>query len=156
MRHSHLLLILIFAVSFLSGCATSAQLKVHRLELQRLAYGGVSNIDKFDGLASVLVTVLDESTDFSSPFKTYRYISKFVDQNDDAIKVIVSDLESWQNNMSQTDRIQFTARAVTKPYSRKLMTLVPKVQKIVEEGGYSLGPLEKALIMFKLKSMIRN
>lgn len=144
------------AILIFSGCQTSQQLKTHRNAMHDLAYGGASNIDKFDGMATIIASVLDESTSLSSPYKTYKYIMKFVDQNQTEIVSITSELETWQANMDQAERLKFTARTVAKPYSRKLLTLVPKVTKMVEEGGYNLGPLEKALLLFKLKNMVKG
>ncbi|MDX2248799.1 MAG: hypothetical protein SF052_18575 [Bacteroidia bacterium] len=156
MYKTHYLSAIFMVILIFSGCQTSQQLKVHRNTIQELAHGGTSNMDKFDGLATTIITVLDEATNLSSPYKTYKYIMKFVDQNQTEIVAITTDLESWQANMGQDEKIKFTARSLTKPYSRKMITLVPKVQKMLEEGGYDLGPLEKTLLLFKLKNMVKG
>ena len=139
---------LTFLLAFLllaSGCKISSQLRTHRKELDRLAFGeNISKLDKFDGLATVLATALDESLSLTSPLKTYNYVNKFATQNQAALKALVEELEPWQNEMAQGEKIKFTARALAKPYSRKLIRVVPKVQKLVTEEGYNLGPLGKS------------
>ncbi|MCB0851573.1 MAG: hypothetical protein KDD63_05105 [Bacteroidetes bacterium] len=135
----------------------SQQLKTHRKELDRLAYSeNISMLDKFDGLADVMANALDESLAYDSPLKTYKYVNKFTIQNQDAIKLLTEEINEWQNNMSQSEKIKFTARSLTKPYSRKLIRVVPKVQQTLSEGGYSLGPLEKVIVLFKIKQMIKD
>ena len=157
MRNFRFLALILTISIFASGCQISQQLSTHRKELDRLAYGeNVSKLDKFDGLATILATALDESTSLTSPLKTYKYVTKFSTQNEAALKSLVAELEPWQANMNQAEKIQFTARSLAKPYSRKLIRVVPKVQKMVSEEGYSLGPLEKVLILFKLKKMLKK
>ena len=157
MSHFSRLVLLILISSILLSCQMSQQLKTHRKELDRLAYGdNISMLDKFDGLADVLATALDESLTYDSPLKTYKYVNKFTVQNQAAIKILTEEINEWQNNMTQAEKIKFTARAMTKPYSRKLIRVVPKVQQSLEDGGYNLGPLEKVIVLFKVKQMIKK
>jgi DNA-directed RNA polymerase subunit F len=155
MAHFHRFVLLIVIASLLSSCQISQQLKTHRKELERLAYGeNVSMLDKFDGMATVIATALDESLSMNSPLKTYKYVNKFTAQNEESIKKLTEEINEWQGNMSQAERVKFTARSLTKPYSRKLIRVVPKVEQTLSEGDYKLGPLEKAIVLFKLKKMI--
>lgn len=140
----------------LSACQTTRQLRYHRSELDRLAFQNLGPVEKFDGLANTLVTVLEEATDRPSPYKTFRYLEKFSQQNEPALLRLATDLDQWQGNMNSGERIKFTARVSTKAYARRLVFLIPKVTKMMQDGDYKLRTLEKVLILFRLKKMLRN
>ncbi|WNJ21433.1 hypothetical protein [Pontibacter sp. G13] len=144
---------LVLVLSFVQGCATSSMLRGHKSVMQNLAYGDLSAQEKFDGLAEELVNVLDEAFAMSGPVKSYKYVNKFSYQNEQEINKLTAELQGWIDDMSAADRVKLIARSASKPYSRKLMIQVPKIQKAVAENNYKLGPIEKAFLLYKLKRL---
>lgn len=148
--------LLLTLLALMSGCQLSKQLQAHRSELDRLAYSEMGNREKFDGLAEVLVTALEEAAALSSNIRTVRYVQKFSNQNDASLRKLSNDLDGWIQGMNSRQRLAFATRALSQPYSRKLIRLVPNISKKAAEGGYNLGALERAFLLFKLKQMVKR
>lgn len=146
----------LLVLGLLSSCQLSNQLRVHKTELQRLAYEESENRAKFDGLAKVLVTALEEAAARPTTLQTVRYVQKFSKQNDRSLRQLSSDLDSWITNMKPGQRLAFGTRALSQSYSRKLIILVPKIQKKASEGGYDMGTMEKVLALYRLKQLTKK
>jgi hypothetical protein len=152
----YLLPSLLILLLTLSSCANYRQLQAHRSELQRLAQSNLDPQEKFDGLAEVLATVLEESTDLSSPVKSYRYVQKFTNQNQRALDQLSSELLAWQADMNGPQKLAFTTRALSQGYSRRLIRVIPKLERTISENDYKLSGLEKTLLLFKLKRVFKR
>ena len=150
-----ILFLLLWAFLF-SSCRMSKQLSVHRSAMQALANSNLSPEHKFDALAETLSTVLGESLSLRSPVSTYRYLSKFSSQNDRELTIIIDELDTWQEQMTIGQKLKLAAQMAGKPYARKLLLQIPKVSNRMAEGDYKLGKLERALVLFKLKQLIKN
>lgn len=148
--------LLFIIVIALSGCQTTKWLKSHRSEMQRLAYSDMDTKEKFDGLGNELAAVLDEGTNLSSPIKTLRYLKRFSDQNESELTSLINEIDGWQQGMKMGEKIAFGSSLLTKSYARKLVFLVPKVSKMVEQNDYKIGKLEQMLLLFSLKKKIRD
>ncbi|MEM7367391.1 MAG: hypothetical protein AAF587_02250 [Bacteroidota bacterium] len=148
--------LILVLLALLSSCQISNQLRVHKTELQRLAYNEPENRAKFDGLAKVLVTALEEASARPTTTQTVRYVQKFSNQNDRSLRQLSTDLDAWIKGMGPGQRLAFGTRALSQSYSRKLIVLVPKIQKKAKEGGFELGALEKVLLLFKLKQLTKK
>jgi len=123
--------------------------------MQNLVMGPISPAEKFDAFAQIMADVLDEATNLNSPVKTFRYLNKFTKQNEDELDKLLAELEPWQANMSLAQKANFAKNAVVKPYGRKLVRLVPKVAKMMAEGDYKIGKLERVLLLFKLRQVLK-
>ena len=150
------LCLLISLLLLVSSCQMSRQLQVHKTELQRLAFEEMEYREKFDGLAEVLVTALEEAAARPGPLGTVRYVQKFSRQNQRSLNRLGSDLNTWIQEMKPAQRVAFVTRALGKPYSRKLIVLVPRIQQKAKEGGYQLGALERVFVLYKLKQLTRK
>lgn len=139
----------------LSACTVSKQLRAHRTELDRLANVESDPQQKFDGLAMVIATTLDEATEFESPIRTWRYLQRFSKQNEDELVLLTSQLEEYVQSLNAAQRVAMVSRALTQPYGRKLARLIPKVNKMLQSGEYELGPLQRTLGLFALKRAVR-
>lgn len=148
-------ILLALSLWLLNGCIPTKQLRFHKVSMHNLVYAPISPSEKFDGFAKVMADVLDEATSLNSPVKTYRYLNKFTKQNDEELTKLLTDLEPWQSKMTLRQKANFAKNAVTKPYGRKLVRLVPKVTKMMANGDYKLGKLESALLLFKLKRVLK-
>jgi hypothetical protein len=112
--------------------------------------------EKFDGLGHEIASLLDEGTNLSSPVKTLRYLKRFSDQNEKELNVLFDELNAWQQGMKMGEKIAFGASVLTKSYSRKLLFLVPKVSKMIEQNDYKIGKLEETLLLYSLKKKMRE
>ena len=149
------ILLLLLGSILLSSCRMSKQLSVHRSAMQALVSSNLSPEHKFDALAETLSTVLDESLSLRSPVSTYRYLNKFTNQNDRELTIIIDELDAWQEEMSIGQKLKLAAKMAGKPYARKLLIQIPKVSNRMAECDYKLGKLERALVLFKLKQMMK-
>jgi hypothetical protein len=156
MKQTLLYASLLLVLCNLLACTVSKQLKVHRTELNRLAYDDLPPEEKFDGLATVVATALDEATNLESPVRTFRYLQRFSKQNGPELEVLTNELEPYVNNMNMAQKVAFVSRALTRPYGQQLVRLVPKVTKLMQSGDYKLGKLERTLALFALKRSARN
>lgn len=154
-QKQYLVLLLTFSLFSLNACLPTKQLKVHKQAIRSLISSPLSSADKFDAFAQVTADVLDEATSLNSPVKTYRYLNKFSNQNDREIGILLKELEPWQADMSLRQKANFAKNAITKPYGRKLVRLVPKVTKMMAQGDYKLGKMEKVLLLFKLRKVLK-
>ncbi|MCI4669286.1 MAG: hypothetical protein MRZ79_14220 [Bacteroidia bacterium] len=147
---------LILSSLILTSCEMSKILKENRTEMDRLAYGRLSKQEKFDGLANVVVDVLETSLEFDSPLKTHKYLQKFSKQNETELQSLSGELGPWIKGMKFTDKVKFTKSTLSNPYSKRLTQVVPKVQRMAKENDFELGTLEKALLLYRLRGMVKK
>lgn len=139
----------------MNSCQMSKILRENQAEISRLAYGDLSKQEKFDGLAEELVDVLETSLTLPSPVKTFRYLDKFTQQNERELNSLAAELGPWIKEMKLGEKIRFTTNVMSSPYSKQLVQVVPKVRQMAKENGYKLGTLDKILLIYKLKGLIR-
>ncbi|RMG27804.1 MAG: hypothetical protein D6730_06420 [Bacteroidetes bacterium] len=153
MKTSHTLYVscLLLAICCLSSCTSMRQLSAHQQALQRLAYGDMPPQEKFDGLAITLVGVIDESLRIINPEKTYRYLQKFSQQNEQELNLLYEELNAWREGMSGPQKVAFGARTLSKPYTRRLMNLNGKLQKRIGSRYTQLTLLAKVAGVLKVK-----
>ncbi|MEL6252865.1 MAG: hypothetical protein AAFR87_12705 [Bacteroidota bacterium] len=154
-QKQYLIYVLILPLLLFTSCTTSKQLKMHKQSLRSIVSSPMSAEDKFDAFAQITADVLDEATSLNSPVKTYRYLNKFSKHNDRELGILLKELEPWQANMSFKQKANFAKKAVTKPYGRKLVRLVPKVTKMMAKGEYKIGKMEQVLLLFKLRKVLK-
>ncbi|MEM7654549.1 MAG: hypothetical protein AAF399_00360 [Bacteroidota bacterium] len=140
----------------LSSCQMSRQLSVHQTNLKRLVNSNLSEQQKFDGLAEELVMVLEGAAGQASPLKTAKYLRKFSAQNKASLNVLYDDLDNWIKGMKPGRKIAFAAGTLSQPYARKLVQLIPEVEQRVKNGGYRMGTMEKILLLYRLRKMVKN
>lgn len=146
---------LLFVIFMLSGCQMSLLLRENRSELKRLAYGDISEQEKFDGLAKELVEVLETSLTFPSPFKTFKYLEKFTQQNEAELNALSGELGPWIKGMKLGEKIRFTKNVMSSPYSKELVQVAPKVRQMAKDNGYKLGALDKILLIYKVRGILK-
>lgn len=146
---------LLFTVFALNGCQMTRLLRENHSEMKRLAYEDLPKEEKFDGLAEELVEVLETSLTYSSPLKSYKYLNKFTQQNEAELNALSKELGPWIKQMKLIEKIKFTKSVMKSPYSKRMTQVVPKVQKMARENGYKLGTLEKILLIYKVKGLLK-
>lgn len=127
----YLRLCLLFTAVILSSCNSSKWLQMHQERMQDLASGDYTPKQKFDGLATELVSVLKESMKFVNPKKSYRHVDQFYKQNETSLKKLMKELGEFEKEMSGTEKLAFAARTATQPYASELVQLIPKFERKV-------------------------
>lgn len=155
MKQFRLVFSLLLLILALSGCSSTKWLANHRAEIQRLAGNEVPPQEKFDGLATAMVGVLDEALRFGSVKKNVQHVQKFSRQNEADIEKIIADIDAWQQGMTTGQKLKFGAHALTQPYSRQLVQLVPKYKRKVDRKINQLVLLNKVLGVFKVGNLIK-
>ena len=141
MKQNTLLFLLFISLMFLQSCASAKQnawLKAHRNALNQLATGNMKSEEKVDGLLSDYVILMDEGLKFVNPVKGVKYIKKYHAQNEAAMNKIVTDSNSWINNMDDMQAVGLGIRVIQKPYIRSFIELVPKFKKKYETYKFIL------------------
>ena len=141
MKQNTLLFLLFISLMFLQSCASAKQnawLKAHRTALNQLTNGNVKAEEKVDGLLSDYVILMDEGLKFVNPVKGVKYIKKYHAQNEAAMNKIVTDSNSWINNMDDMQAVGLGIRVIQKPYIRSFIELVPKFKKKYETYKFIL------------------
>ena len=145
----------LLALLLLGGCTMSRLLRDHRQDILALMDDGLSDRERFDGLATELAQVLGEATDFNRPDQTLKYLRKFAQQNDRELRQLYSELSVFIDNKSRAGKLAFAGRSLLQPYADDLLRLVPKVQQLARENRYDLGALDKLLLLYQLKQLGR-
>ncbi len=140
-------------IILLTGCTATRQLKVHHSNLTTLASSNLGAEARFDALANTLVEVLETGLSKKSPVATYRYLHKFVNQNRLPLETLTNDLGFWTTSLSPLELAGLGVRTATKPYARKLVTLIPNTENRLKNGGYKLSVLDKLFLLFTLRKV---
>ncbi|MDX1908947.1 MAG: hypothetical protein SF053_18060 [Bacteroidia bacterium] len=146
--------LLMFTLVLLSGCTGMKELQSHRQALKELATSSLAPEAKFDALAIIVADVLDEAAARPKPYQAFRHLDKFGRQNESSLQALSQELQTWLNEMGPVEKLSLAARTLSKPYSRKLIQTVPKITRMAQEEGYTLGPLEQALVLYRLRGIL--
>ena len=146
----------LLSMFWLAGCQVSALLRTQHSEMKRLAYSDLRPAEQFDGLAELIVDVLQSALDQPTPNKSLRYLQKFSQQNRQELELITDQLQTWMKDQPAPVRALFLTRALTQPYARDLVDLVPRTQQLIRERQGTVGSLQKALLLFRLREMIKQ
>lgn len=128
--HKLYLMSLVVLAMFCS-CAGTKQLKAHREVLSDLATGDYTPKQRMDGLGNELVIVLDESLSRPTALGTYKHVKKFAEQNENNLELIYTDIDKWQSDMNDTQKVISGVELASKSYTRRFITLLPKFKKKV-------------------------
>ncbi len=141
-------LILFVTIFLLSSCAGTRQLKLHRETLKELTYGSYSPQEKMDILGEEFVILLDEALSKPTALGTYKHVNKFINQNERELALLYSDLEQWQAEMTDLEKVGLGAKLATKSYTRRFITLLPKFKKKVGNKYKQLVFFSKVMKLF--------
>ena len=134
--YSFLLFTFVLASLSLSSCASlrvGKLLDTYENRISTIAKGGESPEQKFDALAGTLVDVMEETIRIGKIRPGVKFIKGFSEENKPTIEKIITDLSVWQKNMSIAEKALFWGKVAFKPYTRKLVLLVPKFEKTVQQ-----------------------
>ena len=137
-RNMSLLLALTIILFTSCNAKLNRQLAWHESELSRAANGNLPPEEQLDILMNSFVTMTEESLKPISPKKGVRYVKKYSKMNQKHIDKILSNIQSWQQNMSDKKRIITSIRLIKKPYIKKIIELVPKFEKKYKQYAFAM------------------
>jgi hypothetical protein len=158
MKLTALLPFLLMALLLGTSCSQryANRLANHRNTLSQMASSKTATHEqKMDALANSLVTMMHESLDLINPKKSVQYVQDYANQNEASINAIFKDLDGWQNSMNPAEKLSFALNATKKPYTKDLVSLLPRFEKkfkTIAFVGRLTGKLTKGItgLLFKL------
>lgn len=149
MKRNLFILTLIGIISFSQpACNMNKWLDTHRMEVLRLSDPNLSQQEKFDGLATLLATIMEQSLKFINPVNSYKFVNNFLEQNERELNILYTDLNGWQQNMNTAEKITFGAKSAKKPYVKRLIDVIPAFRDKVERQVKTIAFLGKLLKLF--------
>ncbi len=121
-----LILLSFLLLAFTASCSFTKDLEQHRLRLAAATAPDVSLADKRDALGLSTVAMMHEAVDRLNPKKGAKYVQAYAKTNGPFIDTLVAQLKRGQANMSQTQRIAFGLSAITRPYAKDAIDLIPR------------------------------
>lgn len=147
---------LLISLLLLSSCAGSLQLRQHHQALVRLATAPLSPEEAYDGLATVLVAVIQDANELPHVDQRIQFLRKFAKQNNEEIRTIVQRLDAMQANMRPAEKIQFLANMVRTNSTSELIRLLPGVLDLLKEEEGELGDFRKLLLLYRIRQWMND
>ena len=117
---------------FLAACAGTKQTKwlaSHHDALTAAAGSDLPAEKKLDILAENYVVMMDEALRFANPKKGVKYVQAYAKQNQVPIELILRDVQTWQQDMSDKELVAFGVKTALKPYFRQAVDLIPRFKR---------------------------
>ena len=125
---------LLIGTMLFSSCGTSKMGKLLNAHEQMLAdaiKGNLSQEEKLDVVATSFVNALEEALSYSQTKKSVQHIDKYSKANEKNLNILLKDVEGWVGNMSTPEKVMMISKVASKPYTGKLIELVPKFERKV-------------------------
>ncbi len=143
-------------VLLLTACTGTLLLRQHHKMLVRLATAPLSAEEAYDGLATVLVAVIQDANELPHVDQRVQFLRKFAKQNNDEIRLIVQRLDAMQANMRPLEKIQFLTNMVQKNSTSELIRLMPDALKLIREDDGEMGDLRKLLLLYRIRQWMQE
>lgn len=111
---------------------------------------------KLDILLESVAKMMEESLEPISPEKSVDYVQKYVRQNESHIRLILKDVEKWQDKMSPFQTIQYGLDIQKKPYVRTFIDSLPTYKKKYKQYSFAIGLVDditQTLVKFGNKAL---
>lgn len=121
MRHAAIILLLL-----LSGCykpQSGSNSPDTRTELDELADQNLPMGEKYLVLGKVVSTLMDETASISQDATAAAHMEEFLSDNESALRRLGIQLDNWQKNLTEEDRLFFVMELLSQPYSTRLKGL---------------------------------
>jgi len=130
------ILFAILSMAMLTSCNVAKQMKANVLTrqsaLEKAAFGDANIKEKIKVLGAETVPALEQSLSYSKTKHTVKYIDIFSAQNEKPILKLVKDIEAHAQSLGMVEKVGFFANILKDPSTRKLVDLVPKLEKKVQ------------------------
>ena len=136
-------------VALLSGCSSSKQIAAHGERLRAAAAPGVSLVDKRDALGESAVAMMHQAVDRLNPKKGARFVTAYAKTNGPYLDTLVAQIRRGQAAMTNAERIAFGLGAVSRPYAKDALELMPRFVKKyrqVQAVSRITGGLKEAIL----------
>jgi len=130
------ILLAILSMVMLTSCSVTKKMKADVLTrqsaLEKAAFGDASIKEKIKVLGAETVAALEQSLTYAKTKHTVKYIDIFSAQNEKPILKLVKDIEAHAQSLGTLEKVGFFANILKDPSTRKLVDLVPKLEKKVQ------------------------
>ena len=124
--------------------AFNRRLAWHESELARAANSTTMPAqEKLDILMTSFVQMADETLKPINPKKGIRFVKKYSETNEANINKILGDVQKWQNNMNDVQRITNGVALARKPYTKQLIDLYPKFRRKYKQYKFAMNLTNK-------------
>ena len=119
-------------------------MKTHHSLLSEAALSKtLSPEQKMDILGASFVQVINESLGYVNPKNSVKHFDQYAKLNKNEIDMILSSVESWQEDMSEVEQILMIANIARKSYAKDLITLLPKLERKIDRSVKTITFLSK-------------
>ena len=118
---------------------------IERSKLAQLAESKLEPELKYHGVSESLAKILQECTQIADDTDMIAHLRTFLDNNRQYLIQISRQTDDWQKNMSEEDRMFFAIDMINRDYAKKLKTLVPLVQKRINDYPEVRNELQELL-----------
>lgn len=91
-----------------------------RTELDILAEQAIPASEKYLQLGKVVSILLDETAAIAQNQAAAAHMERFLSDNESALRLLHIQLDNWEKNLTEEDRLLFMMELLAKPYSTKL------------------------------------
>lgn len=112
-----LLLILLSSCFVPNQGSTSPEV---RTELDDLADLAIPASEKYLQLGKVVSILLDETAAIAQNEAAAAHMERFLSDNESALRLLHIQLDNWEKNLTEEDRLLFMMELLAKPYSTRL------------------------------------
>jgi DNA repair ATPase RecN len=148
--------LLLLPLLMLPACAGTLLLRQHHQTLVRLNTASLSPEEAYDGLATVLVAVIQDANRFPHADQRIQFLRKFAKQNNAEIRGILQRLDAMQANMRPVEKVQFLANMIRKSSTSELIRLLPDTLELLKEEDGELGDLRKLLLLYRIRQWMND
>lgn len=116
----------IILLLLLSGCykpQSGSNSPETRTELDELADQNLPMGEKYLELGKVISTLMDETASIGQDAAASAHMEEFLSDNESALRRLGIQLDNWQKNLTEEDRLFFVMELLSQPYSTRLKGL---------------------------------
>lgn len=118
--------LVIILLLFLTSCykpQSGSNSPETRTELDELADLNLPMGEKYLELGKVVSTLMDETASIAQDAAASAHMEEFLSDNESALRRLGIQLDNWQKNLTEEDRLFFVMELLSQPYSTRLKGL---------------------------------
>lgn len=152
-------LFLLLPLFLLSSCLASKMaeaLKMHQQNIRQAASSRAPTAKKLDLVAETYVQVLEEALRFKTAKKAIKHVETFSKQNEKDLNALFQEIGAWTGKMSTAEALLLAGKLATRPYTRQLITLIPKFKRKVNRRIQTFKFLSKLTKVVSPESLLEK
>ncbi len=124
-----ILLLLSLFVLAQAACSFTKDLERHHVELLAAVGPDVPLAEKRDALGYSTVGMMHQAVDKLNPKKGVRYVEAYSKANGELLDTLTAQILRGQQEMTRGQQVAFGLSAVTRPYAKDAIDLIPRFAK---------------------------